>query len=105
SALALTLIISLLGFGPRANAAATRTTLGPGLKSASALVVDARTGDVIYQQDATAVAPIASISKLMTALVVMDGQQPLDEVITLTKEDHWSGKGAFSRLPIGAKYT
>jgi D-alanyl-D-alanine endopeptidase (penicillin-binding protein 7) len=103
--LALALVTSLLGFGPRANAAASKPTLGPGLKSASALVVDAKTGDVVYQQDATAVAPIASISKLMTALVVMDGQQPLDEVIQLAPADKWTGKGAFSRLPIGAKYT
>jgi D-alanyl-D-alanine endopeptidase (penicillin-binding protein 7) len=104
SALAL-VITALLGFAPQANAAASKSSLGPGLKSASALVVDAKTGDVIYQQDATAVAPIASISKLMTALVVMDAQLPLDEVIPITKEDHWSGKGAFSRLPIGARYT
>ncbi len=105
SSLALSLFITLIGFGPRASAAASKPTLGPGLKSASALVVDARTGDVVYQQDATAVAPIASISKLMTALVVLDGQQPLDEVIQLTPADKWTGKGAFSRLPIGARYT
>ncbi len=41
----------------------------------------------------------------MTALVVLDGQQSLDEKIEITKADVWSGKGAFSRLPVGAKLT
>jgi D-alanyl-D-alanine endopeptidase (penicillin-binding protein 7) len=41
----------------------------------------------------------------MTALVVMDGLQPLDEVITITADDKWKGKGAFSRLPVGARLT
>jgi hypothetical protein len=35
----------------------------------------------------------------MTALVVLDGQQPLDEKIEITSADRWNGKGAFSRLP------
>ena len=51
------------------------------------------------------VTPIASITKLMTALVVVDGKQPLDEVIEITAADRWKGKGAFSRLPIGTKLT
>ena len=51
------------------------------------------------------VTPIASITKLMTALVVLDGQQPLDEVIEITAADRWKGKGAFSHIPIGAKLT
>ena len=78
---------------------------GPGLRSAHALIVDANSGEVIYEHDAGHVVPIASITKLMTALVVIDGQQPLDEVITITAEDKWKGKGAFSRLPVGAKLT
>ena len=104
STLSLALIAALLGLGPRANAAG-KTEIGPGLKSASELVLDARTGDVIYEHDATFVTPIASITKLMTALVVLDARQPLDEVITLTAEDRWQGKGAFSRLPIGNQFT
>jgi D-alanyl-D-alanine endopeptidase (penicillin-binding protein 7) len=39
----------------------------------------------------------------MTALVVLDGQQPLDEKIEITSDDRWKGKGAHSRLPVGAK--
>jgi serine-type D-Ala-D-Ala endopeptidase (penicillin-binding protein 7) len=89
--------------------AAARTAMeslvGPQVRSAVALVVDANSGEVIYERDAAKIAPIASITKLMTALVVLDAQQPLDEVITITAADHWNGKGAFSRLPVGAKFT
>jgi len=95
----------LLASGLTAQAAAPKSANDPGLRSANALIVDASTGEVIYERDAKAVSPIASITKLMTALVVLDGQQPLDEVITITADDKWQGKGAFSRLPIGAKLT
>lgn len=87
------------------NAADTKPALDPGLKSAAALVVDAGTGEVLYERKANRVVPIASITKLMTALVVIDGQQPLDEVITVAKQDVWKGKGAFSRLAVGTKLT
>ena len=60
---------------------------------------------MLFERDAGRVAPIASITKLMTALVVLDGQQPLDEKIEITNDDRWKGKGAHSRLPIGAKLT
>src|SRR3954463_16184641 len=94
-----------------ASAASTRAKAiakaeeGPGLKSAVALITDAKSGEVLYEQKPTLVAPIASITKLMTALVVLDAQQPLDEVIEITGDDRWKGKGAFSRIPIGARLT
>jgi D-alanyl-D-alanine endopeptidase (penicillin-binding protein 7) len=104
----------LLGMGISANAAEARVAEAkaainsktkPEVRSISALVVDAKSGDVIFEQDAKLVAPIASVTKLMTALVVLDGQQPLDEVIKITADDRWKGKGAFSHLPTGAKLT
>jgi len=99
----------LLGFGLRANAAGHKTTgvtaAGPGLKSAAALIADANSGEVLFEHDAGLVGPIASITKLMTALVVLDGQQPLDETIEITNADRWTGKGAFSRLAVGTKLT
>src|SRR5687768_18539261 len=61
----------------------------PEVHSAAALVVNGDTGEVLFERKATLVAPIASLTKLMTALVVIDGQQPLDEVITLTQADTW----------------
>ncbi len=95
------LAASLLASG--VHAAGAKTPAGPGVKSAAAFVLDASTGDVIYEQEATHVGPIASITKLMTALVVLDGKQPLDEVIEIRKTDVWKGKGAHSRLPVGGK--
>jgi D-alanyl-D-alanine endopeptidase (penicillin-binding protein 7) len=96
----------MLAFTGAADAAVvTQARSGPELKSASALVTDANNGEVLFERDATRVVPIASITKLMTALVVLDGQQPLDEKIEITSADRWSGKGAFSRLPVGAKIT
>jgi serine-type D-Ala-D-Ala endopeptidase (penicillin-binding protein 7) len=96
----------LMGIGLGANAADQQTAqAGPGVKSAIALVVDGNNGEVIYEREAGRVAPIASITKLMTALVVLDCQEPLDDVIEITAEDRWKGKGAFSRLPVGARIT
>jgi serine-type D-Ala-D-Ala endopeptidase (penicillin-binding protein 7) len=77
----------------------------PALRSAAALVVDAKSGEVIYERDAGQAVPIASLTKLMTALVVLDAQQPLDEVIEIKSADRWKGKGAFSHIPVGAKLT
>jgi D-alanyl-D-alanine endopeptidase (penicillin-binding protein 7) len=85
------------------SAADAKGPAGPGLKSESALILDGSTGEVIYQQKPTLVTPIASITKLMTALVVIDAQQPLDDVIEITKDDRWTGKGAFSHIPLGTK--
>ena len=100
------LVALLLGWGFEATAADKQINKkGPGVRSAFALVVDAESGAVVFEQDAGRVAPIASITKLMTALVVLDGKQPLDEVITLTNADRWKGKGAHSRIPVGARIT
>jgi len=49
--------------------------------------------------------PIASISKLVTALTVADANQPMDAVIEITDEDRAIGKGAFSRLAVGTRLT
>ncbi|HUQ12240.1 MAG TPA: D-alanyl-D-alanine endopeptidase [Steroidobacteraceae bacterium] len=99
-------VAALLVFASGAGASSLgKTPAKPELKSASALIVDGENGQVLFERDAAHVAPIASITKLMTALVVLDGQQSLDEKIEITKADVWKGKGAFSRLPVGAKLT
>ena len=99
------MIASLLGVGSSANAADNKASVGPGVKSVSALIVDGNNGEVIFEQKARTVTPIASVTKLMTALVVIDGQQSLDEVIKITADDRWKGKGAFSHIPNGTKLT
>jgi serine-type D-Ala-D-Ala endopeptidase (penicillin-binding protein 7) len=73
----------------------------PGLKSASAIVLDDE-GNVIYGKDVDTVRPIASITKLMTAMVVLDSGIPLDEKITITKEDRDLIRLTGSRLEYGA---
>ncbi|PPE70415.1 D-alanyl-D-alanine endopeptidase [Caldimonas thermodepolymerans] len=76
-----------------------------GLKSSVALVVDQDTGEVLINKNAQAVLPIASLTKLMTALVVIEAQQPLDEVLTITAEDVDTEKGSSSRLALGTRLT
>lgn len=99
------LVAVLLGLASVAGAADTKSPNRPEVRSNAALIVDGENGEVLFERDAAHVAPIASITKLMTALVVLDGQQPLDEKIEITKADVWQGKGAFSRLPVGARLT
>jgi len=77
----------------------------PDLRSSSALVLDTTHQSVLYSRKADMAAPIASITKLLTVLVVADAGQPLDEPIQLTTEDRIVGKGASSRLVLGTTLT
>ena len=73
----------------------------PGLRSASAIVM-AEDGSVIYSKDAETVRPIASVTKLMTAMVIIDSGVDLDEKITVTREDRDLIQLTGSRLEFGA---
>lgn len=75
------------------------------LYSASALVVDQNSGQAIIEKHADLVVPIASISKLMTAMVVLDARLDLQEVISIGDEDVDGLKGTRSRLPVGTTMT
>jgi D-alanyl-D-alanine endopeptidase (penicillin-binding protein 7) len=75
------------------------------LRSSSALVQDAASGEVVFGKNTDAVVPIASITKLMTAMVILDYGLDLDEEIVLTKEDAVRMKGARSRLRTGLRLT
>src|ERR1700754_5137078 len=77
----------------------------PDLRSSSALVLDTTHQSVLYSRKADMAAPIASITKLMTVLVVADAGLPLNESIELTTEDRIIGKGASSRLVLGTTLT
>jgi serine-type D-Ala-D-Ala endopeptidase (penicillin-binding protein 7) len=77
----------------------------PDLRSSSALVLDTTHQSVLYSRKADMAAPIASITKLITVLVVADAGLPLDEPIQLTTEDRIVGKGASSRLLLGTTLT
>jgi D-alanyl-D-alanine endopeptidase (penicillin-binding protein 7) len=77
----------------------------PDVRSRAALVLDRADGSVLYARDADSAVPIASITKLMTALVVLDAKLPLDERIKVSASDRIHGRGAVSRIPIGAELT
>jgi D-alanyl-D-alanine endopeptidase (penicillin-binding protein 7) len=71
------------------------------LKSSSVLIIDQSDSSVLYSRHPDVPMPIASITKLMTALVVLDAKQPLDELIQITDADRDMPKGSFSRLTVG----
>ena len=75
------------------------------LKSSVALVVDQDTNEVLFSKNPGAVLPIASITKLMTALVVTEASLPLDEVLVVTPEDVAATAGSRSRLTLGTRLT
>ena len=74
------------------------------LKSAGALVLDPTTGQTLYSKNVDEVTPIASITKVMTAMVVLDAKLPLEEAIQITNEDIDLLKNTKSRLPIGSHF-
>jgi D-alanyl-D-alanine endopeptidase (penicillin-binding protein 7) len=77
----------------------------PGVKSSAALVIDQSSGQVIYGKNAEAVLPIASITKVMTAMVVLDAQLPLDETLAIDAADIDTVKNTRSKLLVGQQLT
>lgn len=73
------------------------------LRSAAALVIDQEEGRLLYAKNTDAVMPIASITKLMTAIVVLESGASLDEPIIVTRSDVDRLKGTSSRLRLGVK--
>ena len=71
------------------------------LSSANVLVLDAAADRQIYAKAADEVTPIASVTKLMTAMVVLDGQQSLDDVLDIDMDDFDYLKNSSSRLRMG----
>lgn len=74
------------------------------LRSASALILD-QSGNVVYAKQVDMPRPIASITKLMTAMVILDSSLPLQEQIAITKDDRDLLRLTGSRLKYGAKLT
>lgn len=75
------------------------------LHSQSVLIQDANTGETLYERNAALITPIASITKLMTAMVVLDRGLPMAEQLTITEEDMDALKFTRSRLRPGATLT
>jgi D-alanyl-D-alanine carboxypeptidase/D-alanyl-D-alanine endopeptidase (penicillin-binding protein 7) len=71
--------------------------------SQAALVVEEDTGKVLLEKNADNVAPIASLTKLMTAMVVLDSKPDMDEIISIEPTDVDTIKHSSSRVPVGAE--
>ena len=104
------LLVSLLAgaglpsvaFARAHRAAQARTGSGePALKSSSFYVLDETNSAVILSRQSDVALPIASITKLMTAIVVLEAAQPLDALIAISSDDRLGPKGAGSRLEVG----
>lgn len=71
------------------------------LASSKALILNQETGEVLYAKSTDTPTPIASVTKLMTAMVVLDAHQSMDELVTVTEADVDTLKGTSSRLRVG----
>jgi D-alanyl-D-alanine endopeptidase (penicillin-binding protein 7) len=86
-------------------AAAAKPLLLPKLKSSSVLVIDQSDSTVLMARHSDVAAPIASITKLMTALVVLDAKQPLNQALEITAAETDLPRGGGSRLSVGTVLT
>ena len=91
----------MLTAGDLAGLSLTRDPLD--LNSNAALVLDHSTNEVLFEKNAEISLPIASITKLMTSLVVVEANQDLDEMLTVTEEDVDREKFSHSRLRVGSQ--
>ncbi len=73
------------------------------LASGSALLIDLNTNQELYASHADRVVPIASVTKLMTAMVVLDAKLPMDEMLTMTIANNPEMKGVYSRVRLGSQ--
>ncbi|MGO5000054.1 D-alanyl-D-alanine endopeptidase [Oceanisphaera sp. W20_SRM_FM3] len=97
----------LAGYGHAATtpvpSPAKKDTAQQVLAAGSALVVDLETDEVLYASNENFVAPIASVTKLMTAMVAIDAQQSLDEKLPIIISDTTEMQGVFSRVRLGSE--
>jgi D-alanyl-D-alanine endopeptidase (penicillin-binding protein 7) len=75
------------------------------LASSKALIVNQETGETVYAKSTNMPTPIASVTKLMTAMVMLDARLPMDEMLTISEGDVDMLKGTSSRLRLGTELT
>jgi len=97
--------MSVASYGNTLNNDVARHPRGLVLRSAAALVEDQKTGELLIQKQATAIVPIASITKLMTAMVVLDADKKLQKSLTIEADDIDTLRHSHSRLSVGAQLT
>ncbi|PIT51604.1 D-alanyl-D-alanine endopeptidase [Snodgrassella alvi] len=90
---------------PDANLETRAQIAGPLLSSQSALIMNNQTGEILYQKNINQVRSIASISKLVSAMVVLDANQNMNELITITDAEIDRLKNSTSRLSVGTVMT
>ncbi|MBL0424673.1 peptidase S11 [Ramlibacter alkalitolerans] len=90
-------------FGEMAGLHATQDELD--LRSSVALVIDQDSNEILLRKNDSAVLPIASITKLMTGLVISEAKLPMDEAVTISQDDVDTEKFTGSRLRVGATLT
>ncbi len=95
-------VISMPAFARELGAAEAH---GPMLKSQAAMVVDQESGEILFGKNAQSKLPIASLTKLMTAIVMLDAELDPDEPVTITKADVDRLRGSHSRLQVGTTLT
>ena len=98
------IILLVAGFLP-VNAVATQTPSAENLDLASvhAAIVDLDSGETLHRKYPDTSVPIASLTKVMTALVILESDQPLDEYITILERHRPAPVNAYSRIRIGSK--
>ncbi|WP_318654863.1 D-alanyl-D-alanine endopeptidase [Pseudomonas sp. MWU13-2105] len=87
----------------RETVSAPRDTSHLHIASGSALVVDLQTNKPLYSSNPDAIVPIASVTKLMTAMVVLDAKLPMDQYISVNIADTPEMKGVFSRVKLNSE--
>jgi D-alanyl-D-alanine endopeptidase (penicillin-binding protein 7) len=83
--------------------AAAKAPLQQQLASGSAMLVDLQTNEVLYASNADAVVPIASVTKLMTAMVTLDAKLPMAQMLPISISDTPEMRGVFSRVRLGSE--
>jgi D-alanyl-D-alanine endopeptidase (penicillin-binding protein 7) len=97
------LVIS--GFSVAGPAGSIPTARAPKLRSAAVLVKDQRSGEFLFSKQASVSMPIASLTKLMTAMVVLDANLDLDEVLIIEEADKDTLRNSHSHLLVGTRLT
>ena len=97
--------MSLLALAVVSTAGFARELRQPALKSQAALVVDQQSGEILLGKNMESKLPIASLTKLMTAIVTLDAELDPDEPVTISKADVDRLRGSHSRLQVGTMLT
>jgi len=97
--------MSLLALAVVSSAGFARELRQPALKSQAALVIDQQSGEILLGKNMESKLPIASLTKLMTAIVTLDAELDPDEPVTISKADVDRLRGSHSRLQVGTTLT